>query len=132
MKRNQQTLNIGVLTGIKVRTRVRLATITELVRDGKVLAKGVATIHPGEEETMDFSVGRKLSQDRAVEDFFNQARGIAKARTHDPKDRITRLLLQDQINQDERQAKLSLSAQRSLLGKRKAKLSHPSQSYAPR
>ena len=122
MKHNhtQRTLNIGALKGIKVRTRVRLATITELIKDGRVIAKGVATIHPGEEETIDFQVGEKLSEERALEDFFNQARGIAQARTHNPPDRITRLLLQDQINQDERQAKFSLAYQ-SLLGKQKAK-----------
>lgn len=108
-KKNHSILDIGALKGIKVRTRVRLATITELIKDGRVIAQGVATIHPGEEETMDFSVGSKLSQNRALEDFFKQAREMAHARTHDPRDRITRLLLQDQINQDERQAKYALA-----------------------
>lgn len=100
------TISLGPLSGVKLRTRVRLATITELIKDGQVLATGVATIHPGEEHKMNFRTGAQLSGERAISGFFDTTRAISHAM---PLARIPRLMLSDSINQDERQAKLALS-----------------------
>ena len=102
------TINIGPLRDVKVRTRVRLATITELIKDGVVIGTGVAVLHPGEEHKMDFKTGARLAGERAVEGFARAVRLVARAEAS-RHSWVENLLLQDAINQDERQAKWALT-----------------------
>jgi hypothetical protein len=104
----KRTINIGPLRGVSVRTRVRLATVTELIRNGEVMGTGIAVIKPGEEHTMDFKTGARLSGERAVEDFFEDIKMIGIGNGY-PRG-ITRVLLLDQIRQDEREAKFQISS----------------------
>lgn len=106
LNKKDRRVTIGQET-YKLRTRVRLSTITELISStGKVLALGVASIKPGEEDTMNFSTGAELSGHRAVDDFFSKARLAFKERNLPPltTSRIPQLLVLDSFNRDREKA----------------------------